>query len=209
MSSRFRWLRIRVSQARSSSSLRALASESIGSAWLDLLEALERRRARPAASASRACAARGARPRSRAARRAARRSRRRRSRGRRGRSSGGCDASSSLPQLRGARLVGFGALLTRSERSPASISSKPPAAQPLEPAVVGEVEVDRGDRDPALRRPPRDRFPRRPRSRAASRRSRSGGGPSAVLARPASARRCRGVCRAWSPRSRSARQRGS
>ena len=32
MSSRFRWLRIRVSQARSSSSLRALASESIGSA---------------------------------------------------------------------------------------------------------------------------------------------------------------------------------
>ena len=131
---------------------------------------------RPAGSASRACAAPGGRPRSRAARRAARRSRRRRSPVRRGRSRGGCGAPararSSAARLRRRRAHAAGALA-------ASISSKPPAAQPLEAAVVGEVEVDRGDRDPPLRDRRRGRSPRSPRSRAASRRSRSGGGRSA------------------------------
>ena len=160
---------------------------------------------RPAGWASRACAAPGSRPRSRAARPAARRTRRRRSPGRRGRSRGGCGAPAPAaappPAARPSR--------SRRRRARRQHLLEAPAPQPLEAAVVGEVEVDRRDRDPPLRRPRRGRCPRSPRSPAASRRSRSGGARRRTPRRPASARRCRSVCRAWSPRSRAARRPGS
>ena len=103
---------------------------------------------RPAGSASRACAAPGSRPRSRAARRAARRRRRRRSPVRRGRSRGGCGAP-SCSRSSAARCAAGVAHAGRRARRQHLLEA--PAAQPLQAAVVGEVEVDRGDRDPALR----------------------------------------------------------
>src|SRR6201999_3846326 len=81
------------------------------------------------------------------ARSAARRRRRRRPRVRRGRSRGGCGgrAACAAPPPpappnppRPSRRAGGQHLL------------EAPAAQRLEAAVVGEVEVDRGDRDPPL-----------------------------------------------------------
>ena len=83
-----------------------------------------------------------------------------------------------------------------------------PRAEAVEPVVMGEVEVDRGQRDPAVRERRRGRCPARPRTTARSRRSGSGGGPRRPL-RPASARRRRGACRALSPPPPRARPAGT
>ena len=191
MSSRSRSLRTRVSQARSSSSLRALASESIcsrcstcsngrpaaprraawgvGRAQLGVLR-LDVRSSSNSASYSSSQIS-----------------------GRRGRSSG-----ARAPPAPGAAPPPASRRRPRSHRGGRARRQHPlqrPAAQAVELAVVGQVEVDRRDRDPPLETAIRSvsstlleaRLPAVDLVAA----------PAAPrLLRPASARRCRRVCRA-------------
>ena len=149
----------RVSQARNSSGDADRAQRQHRLAMADLLEPVQRPCRRPAASGSRAFAGPGARPRSRAARRSARRTRRRRAPGRRGRSSGGRGARSRAAARRLAlRPIARPSPSSLARRvagasTRASIASRSHEPQALEPGPIGEVEVDRGDRDPS----PRDR----------------------------------------------------
>ena len=146
MSSRFRWLRDPRLPGAQLLLVAGVAEREHRLGVLDLLEAVERRRADPLGRRVGRAQLGVARPRSRAARRAARRRRRRRSPVRRGRSRGGCGAPSSRAQLR--RPLRVGGARSRRRSAGRQHLLEAPAAQPLQAAVVGEVEVDRGDRDP-------------------------------------------------------------
>ena len=197
---------MRAIHARSSSAERALASENIGCGWVTFSS-------RETGSPPTRCVGEsgvtqlgvlGLDP--RAARRAARRRRRRRPRGRRGRSSGGCGARAARaaprrgpPRPRRSPRGTVRASLhvpRRGRQQPREVVG----AQRLQARLVGEVEVQRRDGDPA-------RGDRREigallvgGSRARRRRSGSAGGrPPRPRAR---AGRGRCACRAARPRRR-------